>query len=440
MSRLRSFVETHRRAVPIALAAVALLLHAHFFIAGGDEHQRWDSSQYLETARNLAAGRGFTIGGQIEARRTPGYPLFLLLFAPAGFRPALIAAVQHLLAVALVIAMFYATAALTGDRLAGAIAAFLVAIDSGQIYMANMVMAETLMSVILVALVFVLARLNRQPTGALAALAGLLLAVGILVRPVAMYLWFPLAIWMALMLPKRRVAITAAFLACAASLPMLWMWRNAVQAGTASLSSIAGEDLYYWRAAGTVAMHRSGFEYSLLPFSGEEEFRRQFFRVTQHEFVDAANRALESRFGPGAAKLSEAQISDFEGAMARDVFLRYPGSLLLLTLNGALHLTFDSTWIYADALFSGTERIAVILMMVLISIASFVFAVIGFVRLRRVNAPVAWLLATMLIYFVAVSSGPEHEQWRYRVPLIPLEAMLVGASALPDNRRLTPQA
>ncbi len=430
MARLRSFIEAHRRAVPLALAALALAMHAQFFVAAGDAHQRWDSSQYLETARNLVAGRGFTLDGRIEARRTPGYPAFLIPFAAVGFRSAVIAAVQHLLAVGLVVAIFYGTTALTGDLLAGAIAAFLLAIDSGQIYMANMVMTETLMSVILVAIVFVLARFSRSRSAALAALAGLLVALGVLVRPVAMYLWLPLAAWIVLSVPARRAAVLAAFLACAASLPLLWMWRNDVRAGTASLSSIAGEDLYYWRAAGAVAMHRSGFQYSPLPFSGEEEFRRQFFRVTQHEFVETATRALDARFGARAAMLSEVQVSEFEGTMARDIFRRYPGSLVLLTINGALHLVFDSTWMYADTLWGGTIRIVAITLMVVSAVVCFILAITGFVALRRVNAPVAWLLATMLLYFVAVSSGPEHEQWRYRVPLIPLEMILVAANVV----------
>lgn len=440
MSRLRSLVEAHRRAIPFALAAIALAMHAQFFMRVGS-HERWDSGQYLEAARNVAAGRGFTVAGKPEARRTPGYPAFLLLFAPSGFNTALIAIVQHLLAVGLVLAIFYGTAALCGDLLAATIAGLLMAIDTGQIAMANVVMTETLMSILVVAIAFVLARFAHRPALRLAAVAGLLLAVSVIVRPVAMYLWLPLAVWILFTVPRRRIALVCAFLACAASLPLLWMWRNAVEAGDASLSSIAGEDLYYWRAAGTIAMHRVGFEYSILPFSGDEKFRHEFFRVIQPEFGQVADRALQARFGANASKLSEAQISQFEGRMALDIFRQHPWSLLLLTINGALHLLFDSTWIWADALFGGLMHVAVITGMVMMSILCFALAVIGFIKLRRVNAPVAWLLTTMLVYFVAVSSGPEYEQWRYRVPLIPLESILAGASFLPsDTRRLTPEA
>src|SRR5581483_10711379 len=130
---------------------------------------------------------------------------------------------QHLLAVGLVVALYYGTAALTGDLLAGTAAAFLLAIDSGQIYMANMVMTETLMSLLLVALVLVLARFSRTRTIADAALGGFLVALAVLVRPVAMYLWLPLAVWVAVFGVRRLAAtlvIVSAFLLCASSLPL----------------------------------------------------------------------------------------------------------------------------------------------------------------------------------------------------------------------------
>ncbi|HKB78456.1 MAG TPA: glycosyltransferase family 39 protein [Thermoanaerobaculia bacterium] len=431
MSGIRSLVESHRRATVVSIAAVGLLLHFGFFLAAGDQHQRWDSAQYLAGAHSLAAGHGFTIDGQIEARRTPGYPLFLVPFLAAGLGPVSVVVAQHVIAVALALALFFMTEALTGDALAAAIAELFVAVDSGQIYLANLVMTETLMSVLLVAALFALVRWHATRNPRWAAAGGALVAASVLVRPVAVYLWIPLVLWIALFRPHgRRFAAAALFLACAASLPMLWMWRNSVRAGTASLSSIEGEDLYYWRAAGAVAMHRSGFEYSILPFGGEENFRYQFFRVVQHEFVDAADKAMRARFGARAATLSEAQRSAFAAELARRVFLRYPGALVLVTINGALHLLFDSTWMVPDILFGGFLHDAAIVLLVLSAVASFLLAVTGFLRLQRTNPGLAWLLAVVLVYFVAVSSGPEYEQWRYRVPLIPLEGILVAANVL----------
>lgn len=406
-----------RRHAALAIAALALIAHLHFFIVAGDTHERWDSSQYLACAKSLAAGRGFLdANGTIDARRTPGYPAFLAGFAPLRFDETAIAIVQHLLAIGLVVALFFATRALTGDASVAAIASALLAVDSGQIYMANLVMAETLMSITLFAAVICLAR------GRVAA-AGILTGITALIRPIAMYLWLPLAIWIALGTARnarRRVRAVLLFVICAWSLPALWMWRNDERAGVASLSSIQGEILYYWRAAGIVAMQRSGFEYSPLPFSGEESFRYQFFRVAQHEFAANAERMFHGRH------LTEAEISDREGRIARDIIRRHPRELVLLTIYGALHLVFDSTWDYAGTISGGWMPIVLIWCLLIVAVASFILAVVGFVRLLRLDARLAWLLAIVLLYFVAVSSGPEHEQWRYRVPLIPLYSILIG--------------
>ncbi len=418
------------QATALAIAVIAVVAHLHYFIVSADNHERWDSSQYLASARGLASGHGFVdAAGKIEARRTPVYPAFLVAFAPMRFNETAIAIVQHLFAAALAVTVFYLARSTTGNAVVAAVAGLLVAIDSGQIYMADKVMAETLMSITLFAAIAFLAR------GGFAA-AGLMTGITVLVRPIAMYLWIPLALWIVVVQwrgagprtdkASRRAGPTLAalafFLLAAWSLPLLWMWRNHERAGVASLSSIEGEILYYWRGAGVIAIERSGFQYSPLPFQGEERFRYQFFRVAQHEL--AAN--IEHLLGARAATMTEAQISAIEGQIGRGILRSHPREVVLLTIYGALHLIFDTTWDYAGAIAGGFLRVALIWWLYVVAVASFVLAIFGFARLRRVNAPFAWLLVTTLVYFVAVSSGPEHEQWRYRVPMIPLYSILIA--------------
>ena len=421
------FTSRRPHATAAALAALAFVAHLHFFVVSAQSHERWDSAQYLACAKNLAAGNGFLdANGVVEARRTPAYPAFLVLFAPVHFNETAIVIVQHFLAIFLVVALFYATRGLTGDPLVAAVAAALLAVDSGQIYMADVVMTETLASIAIFAIVVLLAR--GKP-----AWGGLLTGVKVLLRPVAMYLWIPLAIWTAIVF-RRRPAAVILFLICAWTPPALWMWRNYERAGVFSLSSIQGEDLYYWRAAGTIAMERSGFQYSPLPFGGEERFRYQFFRVVQHEFARNAQRMLGAR----AATMSEAQISEFEGGIARTILREHARATILLTIYGALHLVFDTTWDYASGIAGGFVRIALIWWLFIVAVVSFFLAIIGFIRLRHINAPFAWLLAMTLIYFVAVSSGPEHEQWRYRVPMIPLYSILIACCIIRRHAGLLP--
>jgi 4-amino-4-deoxy-L-arabinose transferase-like glycosyltransferase len=431
MPRLRALAEKHRRKLPLLILIVAAVAHGHFFAMSSMPHFRWDSDQYLNNAKNLAAGNGFRDEtGTIEARRTPGYPLFLASFLRAGLGVKGVVIAQHLLAIAISVVVYFVTLSLTGDTLAAAIAGMFVAIDSGQIYLADLVMTEIVTAVLLLAAVALLIRFARRPSAITAAAGGSLIAAGVLVRPATIYLWIPLALWVLAVGGRRRLMATLAFTASVLSLPLLWTWRNYQQAGTPALSSIVGEIVYYWRAAGAVAMHKTGFNFVPLPFGGEEAFRREFFR-TQRQFAVAAREAHTRAFGPRAASLTEAQRSDFDGRLGRQIIREHPLGAVLASINGSLHLLFDSTWDYPNALYGGWTRVILTVALFVSSVASVVLAIVGFFRLYAIDARVAWLLLIVLLYFIAVLSGPEHEQWRYRVPQIPIWAILVGCSVLP---------
>ncbi len=431
MSPLRAFAESHRRELPLAIALFAVITHAHFFFSTSESHFRWDSGEYLAAAKNLAAGHGFrNAAGAIESRRTPGYPLFLIPFLILGSGTNAIVSTQHLLAILLAPCAYLLTLFLTNDALAASFAGLFVAIDSGQIYMANLVMTETLMSVLLFSTIAVLVRFARGHSLWLVTAAGLLVSFAVLVRPVAVYLWIPLTVWTFLAAPERRVKAAVLFAICGLALPLFWMWRNYERTGSAALSSIVGEDLYYWRAAGAVAMEKTGFTFVPLPFGGEEAFRKEFFRGTQREFVVAASAAHVRAFGPRAAAMTEAQLSEFDGRTARSILRDHISGAILISINGALHLLFDSTWEYANALYGGWTRVAVTIVLFVISVVTIGLALLGFARLHSIDRRSAWLLAVVLLYFVVALSGPEHEQWRYRVPLIPLCAVLVGCSVM----------
>jgi hypothetical protein len=432
VARLRAFVEKHRRRVPLVILAVAALAHTQYAVESPLTHFRWDSREYIACAENVAAGRGFrNAEGGIDARRTPGYPLFLAAFFAAGAGVKSIVAAQHLLAIALAVAVYFLTLSIAGDVLAAAIAGLFVAIDAGQIYMADVLMTESAMSLALFAAVALLVLFARRPSIGAAAAAGLAISMSVMVRPAAMYLWIPLLAWIAAASGRRRVAVAAVFAAAALALPLLWSWRNYVHSGTAALSSVVGEDLYSWRAAGAVAMEKSGFTFVPLPFEGEQAFRREFFLITQPRFGATAHAAHVRAFGARAATMTEAELAAFDGALARPILREHLAGLLFITVNGALHLLFDSTYPYANALYSGWAESAVSMLLLVNAFATVPLAIVGFVRLRRRDARTAWLLAIVLLYFVLVSSGPEQQQWRYRVPLIPLCAILVGCCALP---------
>ena len=429
MLKLRAVLERHARVVPLVIAAVSLLAHAHFFLNAPGLNYRYDSRDYIPNAKNLAAGNGFRdAGGAIESRRTPAYPLFASAFYRLGMGERSIAVAQHLIAVGMVLILYFAMLAATGDIAAAALAALCLAIDSGQIYMANIVMTEVIHSVTLLLIVVLLLRFTREPRLGIVILSAILVGIAALERPSAMYLALPLTVWIALVARRRRAIAAVGFLAVSLALPLLWMWRNYRLIGEATLSTIGTEDLYYWRGAGVLAMERTGFEFAPLPFGGEENFRRTFFRIQQKDLVAREGREWAVRFR--GASPTAAQVSRLRAEMGRQIIREHALALIPLTLNGALHLIFDSTWEYPNVLTGALFRGPFDVLLFLSAILCFVLAIVGFVKWRRVNPAAAWLLLVTIAYFVAVLSGPEHEQWRYRIPLAPLVSMLVGASVL----------
>src|SRR4051794_39934207 len=95
---MKSRIET------LIVAAIAAATNFLYFALASNDYFFPDSFTYLEPARNLIRGLGFTTAnGLIDTLRTPGYPLLL-----AGFGSRIVPMIvfQHLLNVALAVAIY----------------------------------------------------------------------------------------------------------------------------------------------------------------------------------------------------------------------------------------------------------------------------------------------------------------------------------------------
>ena len=216
----------------VALRA-ALLLRAPVFITN-------DSLSYL------LPGFDLVVHGSFDPiyKRPPGYPLFVALAVWLfGTQDLLgLLTLQHLLGVVQV-----GLAWALGLRLFGRPAAFLAglmtAVSGPLLITEHYLMSETLFGTLLLASLLVLLAGPRAP--AWLGLAGLLLGLAALTRPVAQML-LPLYFLVALArLPRWRPALLAIVLVTAAyalvTLP--WLARNAVVQGSATLAGGLGEGL-----------------------------------------------------------------------------------------------------------------------------------------------------------------------------------------------------
>src|SRR5207302_3086548 len=131
----------------IIVAAIAAATNFIYFAFANNDYFFPDSFTYLDPARNLIRGLGFTnANGLIETLRTPGYPLLLAGF---GLRIVPMIVFQHLLNVALAVAIYFFVMRRLGSRAVAIGAAILFAIDTPTLHYANKILTETVFTALL---------------------------------------------------------------------------------------------------------------------------------------------------------------------------------------------------------------------------------------------------------------------------------------------------
>src|SRR5437660_2841823 len=232
----------------LIVAAIAAATNFIYYAFANNDYFFPDSFTYLDPARNLIDGLGFTnANGLIETLRTPGYPLLLAGF---GLRIVPVIVFQHLLNVALAVAIYLFVMRRLGNRFIAIVAAILFAIDTPTLHYANKILTETLFTALLFIVFALVVYARKLP------LAGVLTGVLVLIRPVAIAYFVVVALCLLLRrVPLRTIAIYAAL---ALVLPVGWGLRNLHHTGIFTISSIGGINMLTYRAAGALAIEDDG--------------------------------------------------------------------------------------------------------------------------------------------------------------------------------------
>lgn len=266
----RSFVSSwlsETRVAPIMwIALAAFALRAALIVAGpmADIERAWepDSRRYLELGASLATTGRFARGPEdsgavhvplyalrvergeavaAEAFRTPGYPLFLAAFGPHG---ALI--VQAMLGAVSVWLVYVIAMKLFEKKQVALIAAGITALHPALLTASASLLSETLFTTFTLGAIalFVHGR-NRWE---FAMLAGLLIGLATMVRPIGILLGLALAMWL---VAVDRGAWRPALCVLVASLilPLGWMGRNAQVGHGFAISSVPPINDYFYTVA-----------------------------------------------------------------------------------------------------------------------------------------------------------------------------------------------
>jgi hypothetical protein len=392
------------------IAIVSLATNFLYFAYASADYFFPDSSTYLEPARNLLHGLGFTTGsGIIETMRTPGYPLMLAAF---GLRVVPVIVFQHLLNAALAIAIYLFVMRRIGSRFVAMTAAVLFSLDTPTLHYANKILTETLFTAVLFVVFVLVAYARKLP------LAGVLTGVLVLIRPVAIVYFAVAALCFALR--RVRVRTIAAYVVLALVLPVGWALRNLHHTGVFTISSIGGMNMLTYRAAGALAIEDDGdFDADL---ADEEK-----------GLVGDADAEIQATLHIADAEdLPDAVRSKYYSQIAWRVLRQHPRAAAMLTLRGVLVNFFDSRWEAMEIISRFPTNIVQRGLDAFTAIV-FTFAAIGAAALWRRDRDLALLVVATIVYYVLISAGGEAES-RFRVPIVP-QYMILGACGVEAVRR-----
>lgn len=395
--------------VPVAVAA---LLQASLFLTAKPEIA-FDSASYIAQAQSLAsAGDALNARGEPDTVRTPGYPIFLAAFlvTPLGLDGAV--AMQRLLWIAMVAAVTWATYRGTRSNAASVIAGLITAGDLPAVQASGAVLTETLAALVVTAAVWEGYRAAKTHSLAVAAISGLLAGASALVRPVAILLGVALAVAIAIGGPRGlRTRLAAAMVVASLLIPIAWTARNYARTGVVTFSSISSINLLLYRAAGTLAIRDPG--------GVDANIQRR-----QSELEAAACRAAEAKFARACDDIPMTLRATVYRGVAMPIILGDPAAtaqqaaraFVMIMFGGGAN--FLSTW-------TGISESSARVLAFGYTMPLFLLAIVGAFYWWRQDRLAAALLMVPIAYMVAFSLGVEAYS-RFRVPILPLYALLAG--------------
>ncbi|MGF1564927.1 MAG: hypothetical protein ACFCUH_06145 [Flavobacteriales bacterium] len=433
-SKIKStFEHVNTRLSFAAIFAIALIIRliwwgvAHFY--GAYTFTTYDSSQYLQLAHNVLHHGEFSQSVSApfypDVVRTPGYPLWLVLFgwmsSPTGF----IALVQSVIG-SLVPVVVAKTALALKLRFAGW-AGLLLAVDAALVVFTPLVLTDGLFT-LLFAVWFYQMVTARSGFGWMT--AALLAGVLVLIRPSGLIIPLATFVWCGVRIGWKPFSLGVGIVALL--LPFGWMLRNYTVQNTFALSTIGPNTLYLFHAAAVKA-------------KGED----RSFNAVQSEFIENLNARFDWANDPQA-------ISDFLAHCKRtsiSIYAQYPKAAAQVTASNlvafiakpprgyfddalGLKKGYDPVTGFqankdlnlAQRLIDNTSKVSLALSgyQFVLQLAQTVLFALGMKSLWSVNRRLSLLIAALFAYF-CLSSAITQTDARFRLPVLPLMGLCWAA-------------
>lgn len=417
----------------ISIFAISLTIRliwwsvAHFY--GAYTFTTHDSAQYLQLAHNLLHHGEFSQSLSApfypDVVRTPGYPLWLVLFGWMNSPTGVIALVQSVIG-ALVPVVVAKTALALKLRLTGW-AGLLLALDAALVVFTPLVLTDGVFTLVF-ALWFHLLVTARSGYGWMT--AALLAGVLVLIRPSGLALPLATLVWAIVRIGWKPLSAGVGLLALL--LPFGWMLRNYSAQNTFTLSTIGPNTLYLFHAAAVKAQ-------------GEQ----RSFNAVQSAMIEDLNQRFDWANDPNA-------ISDFLAYCKHasiGIYRQYPIAAAKVTASNLVAFIakpprgyFDDalglkkgydpvTGFQADESQGIAQRLMAKTSSVTIALSGYQFALqvlqtvlfaLGMRSLWRINRRLSLFVAALFAYFW-LSSAITQTDARFRLPVLPLMAVCWAA-------------
>jgi 4-amino-4-deoxy-L-arabinose transferase-like glycosyltransferase len=433
-----------------------------------------DSASYHSLAVNILNHGVFsrTSGPPFvyESFRTPGYPLLLA----AVYRLFGVSELPFMVLQAITATGSVALIWLLGSRLfsprVGALAAVILSLDVASVCLGQMLLSETVFTMLMVTAIWLLVRalpLLRVWPGF--ALSGLALACATFVRPVAYYLVPSGAVGIAsyfvlrgraTIASRSRWRLAMGRAGASVLVPVLlvggWQLRNLHETGSARFSQIEGQNMLWYRAAGAISVrdHKTLFQVQREWGLDTEHSDFSGWLAANPEFAGSTDAARgEEWLRRGMATVVRNPgwylIAHLRGTAA---LLLEPGTYFLACLAGVEtsergrelidRIDGMSLWSVTaslSAIWSGHRFLFLSSLWALIFLALLYTGVVLWLVRAPCRGRTAGVLTVVIVlgYFAITSAGPEASS-RFRVPMMPLLAVLsaAGWQTLRRNRAL----
>ena len=384
-----------------------------------------DAKEYQELALSISNGDFIEewyppfldISLRTGTLRTPGYPLFLsFIYSIFGMNNHFAAIVIQIFLSSLTVIFTYKLCMeLLNDQTISFLAGLLVAFDFYSIILSNLLLTETLATFFIVIGILFLIKSLKNKKNYYTIVSSSLLAVATYVRPITLYLpFFMLPVFMyAHWKNKNKMLLNGfVFLIIFFGICGIWIYRNYKETNVPMFSSIQGINIYYYRAAGVIALENGGSIVNA--FRVGDTFDNAQKELTQN----VKNLWFNKKFN------FEQKMITLE-KMGTDIILNHPLYYIELALIGAIRMILAvPRRCDIESLFHSSQFTAIWMILCLQFIVIFVGYIEGIIiSLKRNKYLLLITLLTIAFYFIIVSSGPEADG-RFRVPWMPFVAIL----------------